>query len=50
MIYLIGIVIAAAVVGLDRLTKFLAVKYDADKVIINKLIEKQNIYQDKYKR
>lgn len=39
MIYLIGIVIAAAVVGLDRLTKFLAVKYDADKVIINKLLK-----------
>ena len=39
MIYLIGMVIAAAVVGLDRLTKFLAVKYDADKVIINKLLK-----------
>lgn len=39
MTYLIGIVIAAAVVGLDRLTKFLAVKYDADKVIINKLLK-----------
>ena len=39
MLYLIGIVIAAAVVGLDRLTKFLAVKYDVDKVIINKLLK-----------
>lgn len=39
MIYLIGVVIAAAVVGFDRLTKFLAVKFDADKVIINKLLK-----------
>lgn len=39
MIYIIGVVISAVVVALDRFTKILAVKYEVDKVIINKLLK-----------